>query len=713
MAILKRIPNRTGDGAGRSRYALKKAVAVRTDIPSPLSLLVADSLSEELKTELASEFNRHLLLHQGSYKTQHFVISFGHHLSKEEIEKVLDRISSVFSDPERLHLFVVHQEEHGTAIHIVESADPEGKLRHLSRKEFFDLKKQVIQKLQPFLNNREKEIARNFARGIATQDWKHSVELKAPERSWKEYIRKAVEEVADLLKKGEIDQAVRLLKEKKVEIVEVKAGEKTPTGHIAKRDNVYAVFGTYSIRLNKKMKATFSRYKTAFERLRDETRRVRERIRRSWQELESYTAKEKRAGSIEKETGTTGLNPEEVARIREVRERAERVRAELERITAELSEELGVDRTDLERLARENERPAREEEPIIRIGRKPEERDRKKNQSVVPRAIGNIEEFLKRLDQLAERLAKPEDRDQRNANDRDNSKWEKGKANNITKSFETEAGIATKDRWRRNLDSERNQPQADMDRDRSQPTDKPDTADIPLWSQGTNRPDTKTGPTNAGTGPADTDASQSDIQLPLSSTQIECGFETGRLFVWVDQEKRMHISFWKLSENAEEIDLAADELDPYEYICQIAETWKENECRGNLVFELNGDAKYSERIAMKSIIEEIREHLPIFSYEKEVFAPYLKDSKKDIVEVAPRGIETNRFFLTKEGPIYEDEIRKEPQKFVDCEHEKVREIAENRIAEIEIAERKRKEREELERRRQKEEYRSRGPSRGR
>ena len=53
MAILKRVSNRQGDGAGRALYALKHAVAVRTDIPSPLSLVLDGELSTELGKELA------------------------------------------------------------------------------------------------------------------------------------------------------------------------------------------------------------------------------------------------------------------------------------------------------------------------------------------------------------------------------------------------------------------------------------------------------------------------------------------------------------------------------------------------------------------------------------------------------------------------------------------------------------------------------------
>ena len=110
MALLKRIANKQGDGAGRALYALKHAVAVRTNIPSPLIFLLSGELSPGLRRELAREYNRHLLIHQGSSKTQHFVVSFGHHLTEREIEKVLDRLENLFNDPYRYHLFVVHQE---------------------------------------------------------------------------------------------------------------------------------------------------------------------------------------------------------------------------------------------------------------------------------------------------------------------------------------------------------------------------------------------------------------------------------------------------------------------------------------------------------------------------------------------------------------------------------------------------------------------------
>jgi 5S rRNA maturation endonuclease (ribonuclease M5) len=281
VAILKRVSNRQGDGAGRALYALKHAVAVRTDIPSPLSLVLDGELSTELRKELAKEFNRHLLLHQGSSKTQHYVVSFGHHLTEREIEKVLDRLENLFSDPYRYHLFVVHQEEHGTAVHIIESADPDGRLRHLSRKEFFELKRAVVRELQPFLNEREREVAKNFSRNIATEDWKHPIELFAPERSFKEYIRRTVKEAAELIGKGCLDGAIELLELRGVKIKEYKAGELSPSGKLLKRDRFYAVFnhpyrGFIAVRLDKKMKATFQLHLNALRELERELGRFEE-----------------------------------------------------------------------------------------------------------------------------------------------------------------------------------------------------------------------------------------------------------------------------------------------------------------------------------------------------------------------------------------------------------------------------------------------------
>jgi hypothetical protein len=279
VAILKRVANGKGDGAGRSRYALDKAVAVRTDIPSPLSFLLGRELTTELRSELASEFNRHLLLHQGDYRTQHFVVSFGHRLTEKEIEKTLDRLENLFNDPLRLHLFVVHQEEHGTAVHIIESATPDGKLRHLSRKEFFELKRAVIRELQPFMNEREKEVAKNFEKGASTVDWKHQVELKGEERSWKAYIREAVEQATSLIEAGQVNEAVELLRERGIELVEVKAGELSPAGNRVKRDNLYAVLKWQGkcMRLNKKMRATFERYVAAVRELENRKEKVEEK----------------------------------------------------------------------------------------------------------------------------------------------------------------------------------------------------------------------------------------------------------------------------------------------------------------------------------------------------------------------------------------------------------------------------------------------------
>ncbi len=279
MAILKRIPNKQGDGAGRAPYALRKAIAVRTNIPSPLSLLVYGELSEDLKRELAKEFNRWLILHQGHTKTEHYVISFGHHLEPKEIEKVLDKIEErLFNDPLRYRLIAVHQEDHGTAFHVLESGDPEGSIRR-SKEEYFALKRQVIKELYPFMNEREKEVAKHFKKGIVTQDWKHEIEVHAPERSFKEYIRQAVTEASELIRNGDIEKAIEFLESRGIEIVEKKAGEFSPLGRVLKRDRLYAVFnhphkGPIAVRLDKKMKATFQLYLNAIQELERELKKA-------------------------------------------------------------------------------------------------------------------------------------------------------------------------------------------------------------------------------------------------------------------------------------------------------------------------------------------------------------------------------------------------------------------------------------------------------
>ena len=312
MALLKRIANKQGDGAGRALYALKHAVAVRTNIPSPLIFLLSGELSPGLRRELAREYNRHLLIHQGSSKTQHFVVSFGHHLTEREIEKVLDRLENLFNDPYRYHLFVVHQEKHGTAVHVIESADPEGRLRHLSRKEFFDLKRAVIRELRPFLNGREREVAGNFVRDKITEDWKHSVELNAPGRSFKEYIRQTVREASELLKSGELRKAVELLKSRKVEIKEYRAGELSPAGRPLKRNRLYAVLehpsgGLIAVRLDKKMRATFQHYLKAYREYENGLEQARRRIRELEAAITALEGGDTGAGKEKREPETRSL----------------------------------------------------------------------------------------------------------------------------------------------------------------------------------------------------------------------------------------------------------------------------------------------------------------------------------------------------------------------------------------------------------------------
>jgi len=304
LAILKRIKNAKGDGAGRSRYIVQKAVEIRTDIPSHLSLLSGRKLSPELRQEIANEYNRFLLLHQGDYRTQHFVVSFGHFLSDREIEKVLDLLQEIFEDSLRYHLFAVHVEKHGTAVHIVESASPDGKLRHLSQKEFHELKRRIIKKLSPFMNRKEKETARNYHRGISTQDWKSREEIQLAEKSWKEYIRQCVNQASKLIKNGEIEEAYNFLESVGIEIQEVEPGGLSPYGRRIRRKRTYAVYrhpqkGIIAIPMDKKMKATYTTYVNALEEQENEIEQIKEIIARD----SEFETPKRESGERDKTTG--------------------------------------------------------------------------------------------------------------------------------------------------------------------------------------------------------------------------------------------------------------------------------------------------------------------------------------------------------------------------------------------------------------------------
>ena len=379
MAILKRVANKQGNGAGRALYALKHAVAVRTNIPSPLVFALDGELAPELRRELAKEFNRHLLLHQGDTKTQHFVISFGHHLTREEIEEVLNRVEEkLFNDPHRCYLFVVHQEPHGTAVHVIESADPEGRLHYRTPKELYELKKAVIRELRPFMNDREREVARNFKRGEPTRDWKHPIEIFAPQRSFKEYIRQTVEEAVRLIEKGYLDGAIELLELKGVEIKEYKAGEPSPTGKRLKRDRLYAVFnhpyrGSIAVRLDKKMRATFRQYLKALEEYSNGLTRAKQRTNELSSEVTAVERGHRGAG---KGKGLIEAGSLDAGRVEGIKEQLERLGHELtkcEELLNELNQtnERFRDRVD-EPKNSVKQLGDRNEEPEKRVGRSEE-----------------------------------------------------------------------------------------------------------------------------------------------------------------------------------------------------------------------------------------------------------------------------------------------------------------------------------------------------
>ena len=286
MAFFKKVKNNNGTGEGRAYYVLKRAVDFFCTIP----------VIETNTKELAKKFNEYVYSCQGDYKTQHYIISFGHHLTKKEIEKALDKAIELFLDEGMSQIFAVHQEEHGTAIHIIESRHVlTNKFRHLNRKEFFEMKRKVIKAFSSLMTEREKEVARRFEKGLTTQDWKHQVEIYKDEKSFKQHIRTVLQKATEMIESGLIEDAVELLKKEKVEVIEVKKGT-VIEGRKLKRDRLYA-FSIFNgkkvrVRLDKKMKATFLEVKNELDSVKRTVKEITEREREINRRYREITTRE-------------------------------------------------------------------------------------------------------------------------------------------------------------------------------------------------------------------------------------------------------------------------------------------------------------------------------------------------------------------------------------------------------------------------------------
>ena len=365
MAVVYRVPNgKVGDGAGRSRYLLsdmEKVLGIRTNAPLSLSPLPDKSL--------ASEWNRFLKSWQGDYRTTHLIVSFPQLLTENQIEEILEYLDKKLPEyvGDRFHLIVVHREVFneksltpeeileiregkreapekidGTAFHIVLSADSEGKLLRLHPRKFKEMKLELSEYLtRKFGNEREKEVLRNFRRGIRTRDpfKRGEIKIRAPEKLEKVKARKLIREITQALENRDIDTAIKIQKRNRMEFVPYKKGQLSPWNKTPlKEDTVYLFMpkddgsGIFCMQLPKRVRVLWERYQTVFSEVQNElgvieaeARQDRERSEELRDEIKTL---ERQRSEIER------ANRELRAGIRRVAEGSE----ELERKAFQLGE---------------------------------------------------------------------------------------------------------------------------------------------------------------------------------------------------------------------------------------------------------------------------------------------------------------------------------------------------------------------------------------
>jgi hypothetical protein len=373
MAFVVKIANERGDGAGRSRYLLKdpeKVLNVRTNALSPVAL----APTPELYPELANDFNKNLLARQKDYRTDHFVISFQHRFTQEEIDEILDILEEEFTrefGEDRLFLAVVHAEEfseksltpegaleialgereeqkkiEGTAFHIVLGRNTEGKGIRLSKEEYMNFKRRVAERLQPYTNEREKEVFQHFLEGKRERDYYKKAEIYAPEKLEKVWARKIINDITKALQERDIEKAKQILSQHNAKLQPYSASTPSPLNRKPlKEDEIYILFprfngqGLFAMRLRKKARTLFQRYEIVLEEFRNEVKRVGKRtttVREGIERAESIEERIRKASAVAENVATATT---------EVREYREQLRKRI----SELADEIGIDGAELER----------------------------------------------------------------------------------------------------------------------------------------------------------------------------------------------------------------------------------------------------------------------------------------------------------------------------------------------------------------------------
>jgi len=685
MAFVVKIQNGAGDGAGRSRYLLRepeKVLAVSSNIPSPALI------SGDYKT-LADDFNRTLLARQKDYRTDHFVVSFQHRFTQEELEEIIEIVETEFQKEfgeDRPYLIVVHAEEFknktpeeileeriggravskspipGTSFHIVLGRNAEGKGIRLGRKEYLEFKRRIVEKLQSFANERERQVFQHFLERKRTRAFYKKGELYKPERNEKVWGKKILKDITEALERGEVEKAVEILNKHNAEI---ETFEISPYNNKKlKEPTPYIIFprigkdGMFAMRLKKAERVLYERYKTIFEELRNESERVSERVREYLDQDRRVETPEERAGEIYSE----------LAKIREIGE-------ELGRITEELSEEIGISLGELRRALGESGLLAEEDR----------EQDRRNEQR--RGTEGGIEKGNRRVKGVSGDLVYEVERVVSGVPDKhldggigrgrkDGSRVVRGDEARIRRSERNERGIEgveggveeenrgvgresnKKDGFIYNLGGERNKgldDRTEMDKNRD--------------------------------GIFDSYLSGQFLLTPLNQVYLIGKIPNG-------EERNNPVYRAVISDNEEVLKkLGAIEIKQISSEKDIVEYWEKEKCRGYV--EIYTDSgKLPDEWIVKGLGKAVW---------KETYKPVWSTIERT-EEYKPTEVHRKRYFTVGGKVVLDEEIRKEPHKYLECENRKVREIAEKRVKELERI--KRIER-EIRRRRKKEKDNSR------
>ncbi len=648
-----KIQNGVGDGAGRSRYLFNdpsKVLAVSSNIPSP-ALILGDYKF------LADDFNRTLLARQGDYRTDHFVVSFQHRFTQEELEQIIEIIETEFQKEfgeDRALLIVVHAEEFsgktpeevleekiggravskppilGTSFHVAMGRNTEGKGIRLGKGEYLAFKRRIAEKLQPFANERERQVFQHFLEGKRERSYYQKGELRKPEKNEKVWGKKILKDITSALEEGNVGKAVEILNQHNAEIQIFEIGPYTKQK--LKEPTPYIILphrngdGMFAMRLKKAERVLYERYKTVFEELRNESERVSERVR-------EYLDQNRRAES-DKERVREIYS--ELAKVREIGE-------ELGRITAELSEELGLVPEELERLAREDREQDRRNERYRGTEKGIEEGDRrvkKVGEELVHGVNGVVSGISdKHIDSGAGRRRKDSSRvvegSEAGIKGNEGDKGRDKEAERIErKSRRIKKGTMGKGGFGYNLGSRESKADLDIDRDR------------------------------------DSGAYLNSQFSSTAQTYLIGKIQNGEEIV--NRSKRI-IYRAVISDNEEVLKrLGAIEIRQVNEERDIAEYWEKEKCRGYVdIYTVSGNLP--DEWVVKGLKNAVW---------KETYKP-VWSTVEMTEEYKPTEVHRKRYFTVGNKVVLEEEIKKEPHKYLKCENHRVKEIAEKRIRELE------------------------------